>query len=264
MELLLDILSDKSSNLIKVQEGQTLSERIPELPVFIARVTRLSKVSANVVAVACIYLDRLKAHLPEHARGLPCTRHRVLLAALIVAFKYLNDVGMRNRHWARISGVFDVSEVNLMERQFLHLIDYSLGFTAGELDPLLEHSMRQQQLVQWAAEQQQQQQQRTRKSMPIGADCGSSIQLNSSLLAQHLAQLTAGASAALSDDTASQMTVMSVSTTASVGSLSPPPSLSEAFNNRDGRSDSTASSTVVVAASGVVDMEYNSGSVVSY
>lgn len=66
---LLDILSFKASNLIQVQEGQKLAEKIPELSVFISRVIRQSKVSANVVAVACIYLDRLKARLPENARG---------------------------------------------------------------------------------------------------------------------------------------------------------------------------------------------------
>jgi len=62
-----------------------------------------------------------------------CTRHRVFLAILIVASKYLNDSSPRNKYWARFSSVYSVNKVNLMERQLLTLLDYDLRVTEAEL-----------------------------------------------------------------------------------------------------------------------------------
>lgn len=128
-------------------------------------------------------------------------------------------MGMRNRRWARISGVFDVAEVNLMERQFLHLVDYALGFTACELDPLLEHSWRQQQLhtckPELAVEVSE-----AEAAGHATAFAGFVLPACSSLLPH-----------SHDDCSASQMTVRSSvsSSASSVGSLSPPPSLTDAF-----------------------------------
>lgn len=65
-----------------------------------------------------------------------CTRHRVFLATLIVAAKYLNDSSPRNKHWTKYCGLFAIDEVNLMEKQLLYLLDYDLRVHEHEL---LEH-----------------------------------------------------------------------------------------------------------------------------
>jgi PHO85 cyclin-1 len=57
-----------------------------------------------------------------------CTRHRVFLATLIVASKYLNDVSLKNKHWRAYAVLFDLSEINLMEKQLLYLLEYDLRF----------------------------------------------------------------------------------------------------------------------------------------
>jgi len=51
---------------------------------------------------------------------MPCTRHRLFLAALICASKYVNDAPLKNKHWHRCAGVFETAEINLMEKQMVH------------------------------------------------------------------------------------------------------------------------------------------------
>lgn len=59
--------------------------------------------------------------------------HRVLLAALVVAAKMTHDRPLKNNVWARYSQVFVTHDVNLMELQFLRLIDYRTVVTEVDL-----------------------------------------------------------------------------------------------------------------------------------
>eukprot|EP00158_Paraphelidium_tribonemae_P003219 Partr_v1_DN25969_c1_g1_i3_m68463 putative Cyclin-dependent protein kinase len=132
-ESMIMLLASRAETIVKVHEDAKVSSNFPPLTTFIRQLIGRSEVKAPVIFLATVYLDRLRTKLPQTARGLPCTRHRVFLAALIVAQKYLNDIIIKNRVWASLTDLFPLGEVNLMERQFLLLVDFNLNFNQSDI-----------------------------------------------------------------------------------------------------------------------------------
>lgn len=119
---------------------------LPSVEEFITSLVRRSHVQVPTLMSSLVYLSRLQSRLPPVAKGMRCTVHRIFLASLILAAKNLNDSSPKNKHWARYTAVqgyenfgFSITEVNLMEKQLLFLLDWDLRITQDDLYFHLEH-----------------------------------------------------------------------------------------------------------------------------
>ncbi|KAG8744522.1 hypothetical protein FRC10_009974 [Ceratobasidium sp. 414] len=109
-----------------LDRGDTDSPRLPTLEKFLDDLVGFSRIQVPTLLCTMIYLDRIQPRIPPVSRDassktrMPDTRHRVLLATIICAAKYLNDSSPKNKHWAAYtSSLFHCEEVNLMEQQLL-------------------------------------------------------------------------------------------------------------------------------------------------
>ncbi|OIW25337.1 cyclin [Coniochaeta ligniaria NRRL 30616] len=119
---------------------------LPGLEEFITQLVVSSNVQVPTLMSTLVYLNRLKSRLQPMAKGLRCTTHRIFLASLILSAKYLNDSSPKNKHWASYSVIqtdaynfgFSRTEVNLMEKQLLSLLNWELRITEADLHRELE------------------------------------------------------------------------------------------------------------------------------
>ncbi|GAM85949.1 hypothetical protein ANO11243_039590 [Dothideomycetidae sp. 11243] len=125
--------------------GATFEAPLPTVEEFITSLVERSSVQVPTLMTSLVYLSRLQARLPPVAKGMRCTVHRIFLASLILAAKSLNDSSPKNKHWARYTVVkgydgfgFSLTEVNLMEKQLLNLLQWDLIVRENDLYTHLE------------------------------------------------------------------------------------------------------------------------------
>ncbi len=102
-----------------------------ETSVYVKRLVKYAQCSRASFIIVLVYLKRLE----EANRKLGITSynmHRLLITALMLAAKMLDDRCFSNAHYARVGGISTVREVNRLEIQMLELLNYRLLVTPDE------------------------------------------------------------------------------------------------------------------------------------
>ncbi|KAM4058277.1 cyclin domain-containing protein [Hirsutella rhossiliensis] len=115
--------------------------RLPALEEFIANLVVSSELRALPLMSTLVYLNRLKSKLNTTAHGVSSTPHRIFLASLVVAVKFLDDSPPKNKHWVFHSSVqtatsalqFTQGDVNKMEAQLICHLDWDLTMSEQDL-----------------------------------------------------------------------------------------------------------------------------------
>ncbi|KAJ7894619.1 hypothetical protein B0H14DRAFT_2431605 [Mycena olivaceomarginata] len=97
----------------------------------VSKVLAQAEVGMPTLLVAVVYVGRAKCHLKIALAQ--WALERVFLGALIVASKYLNDSTLKNVHWALCTEIFGKSDIGLIEREFLEVLDFQLGVKENDL-----------------------------------------------------------------------------------------------------------------------------------
>ncbi|KAF8454654.1 cyclin-domain-containing protein [Kalaharituber pfeilii] len=110
------------------------SKSVPEIPIeeYIFRIHRFCPMSTAVYIAASVYLHRLAVI----DRVLPITRynvHRLVLAALRVASKSLEDLSHSHKRFAKVGGLSE-NELSRLEVSFCFLVNFELNVDKATME----------------------------------------------------------------------------------------------------------------------------------
>ncbi|KAF5331853.1 hypothetical protein D9611_008877 [Ephemerocybe angulata] len=101
------------------------------LPFFIAYVLYRTQLHSSTVYFALGLIHRLKARLPT-IRG--TSGHRLFIAAIMIAAKYMYDETYSNKSWAIVArDYFSLREINQMEREMCKFLEWDMVISAARL-----------------------------------------------------------------------------------------------------------------------------------
>lgn len=108
------------------------SKNAPITPVdYLRRLARYSFCSRSVFLAAFYYLNKATSVQDNSIQLNLSTIHRLLITAVLLATKFIDDVHYDNSHFAKVGGL-DVRELNALELQLLKQLDFKLHINSEE------------------------------------------------------------------------------------------------------------------------------------
>ncbi|EGV63690.1 hypothetical protein CANTEDRAFT_114783 [Yamadazyma tenuis ATCC 10573] len=128
----------KTLQIIPCDKNSTVyvddDKKLPSVSKFLNTLIQALDLNNGILMSTVVYLNRLKSKLPKNCKGLTSTRHRILLSCLILSIKFNNDFSMKNYDWLKLTNkLFNLKDINLMERQLLYLLNWHLLVNEFEL-----------------------------------------------------------------------------------------------------------------------------------
>ncbi|KAG8910216.1 hypothetical protein FRC00_008638 [Tulasnella sp. 408] len=94
---------------------------------YFARIVKYANVERSCLLITLHYIDQICTRLPKFTIT-SLTIHRFIIASITVSSKALCDVFCTNTHYAKVGGI-TVAELNMLEKEFLGVIDWRLFCT---------------------------------------------------------------------------------------------------------------------------------------
>uniref|UniRef100_A0A0W0FER3 Putative cyclin-domain-containing protein n=1 Tax=Moniliophthora roreri TaxID=221103 RepID=A0A0W0FER3_MONRR len=91
---------------------------------YLKRIVRYCKVEKSCLLITLYYIDLICSRIPLFTLS-SLTCHRFIIAAITVSSKGLCDVFCPNSLYAKVGGI-SLPELNVLEREFLQMIDWRL------------------------------------------------------------------------------------------------------------------------------------------
>jgi len=91
------------------------------------RIVKFTKVEKACLLITLHYIDQICARVPLFTLS-SLTCHRFIIAAVTVSSKGLCDVFCNNALYAKVGGI-SVGELNVLEREFLRMIEWTITCT---------------------------------------------------------------------------------------------------------------------------------------
>jgi len=105
--------------------------RTPSITIkyYLERISKYTICSEEVFTIALIYIDRL---IKRNGNALvnSVTIHRLLITSIMLGAKFFDDHYYNNAHFGKVGGV-SCMEMNLLEIEFLFLINFNLSVERG-------------------------------------------------------------------------------------------------------------------------------------
>ncbi|EPQ57474.1 cyclin-domain-containing protein [Gloeophyllum trabeum ATCC 11539] len=114
-----------------VPEGLTRfhSRAAPNISVldYLRRIVRFTNVEKACLLLTLHYIDQICARMPLFTLS-SLTAHRFIVASVAISSKAFCDAFCTNSHYAKVGGI-SIVELNVLEREFLRIIDWDLTCT---------------------------------------------------------------------------------------------------------------------------------------
>eukprot|EP00446_Apocalathium_sp_SHHI-4_P005285 CAMPEP_0177178176 /NCGR_PEP_ID=MMETSP0367-20130122/14192_1 /TAXON_ID=447022 ORGANISM="Scrippsiella hangoei-like, Strain SHHI-4" /NCGR_SAMPLE_ID=MMETSP0367 /ASSEMBLY_ACC=CAM_ASM_000362 /LENGTH=286 /DNA_ID=CAMNT_0018624823 /DNA_START=85 /DNA_END=945 /DNA_ORIENTATION=+ len=99
---------------------------------YVLRIREYFGCSEECFVLALVYIDRVMKHHPAYAFG-QLSGHRMVLSAMVLAIKFLDDNFLSNKFYARVGGL-QVTELNTLEIKMMKLLNYRLLVVPEEFE----------------------------------------------------------------------------------------------------------------------------------
>jgi len=137
-------MAETVCDIIPIVKPATNTSPLPELVYFINKLCVRSHINCHVAIIALIYLHRCKRVLPKGAVGNPDTAHRIFLASVLTASKFLHDTTaaaaprLTNQKLCDLcDGMYTLRDIGDLERAFLKVIKYRCWVSHDDIQRFL-------------------------------------------------------------------------------------------------------------------------------